>query len=122
MFRRLAWAAAALGCAVLAAFVPPAWPNTADAPRGAAEIELDGGKRGAVGFPHRRHQQRLTDCGICHAVFPQQKGAIQALKAAGKLKPKQVMNKQCTACHRKMKRAGQKTGPTACTSCHRKSG
>ena len=29
--------------------------------QGAEEIELDGGKRGKVPFPHRQHQQNLGD-------------------------------------------------------------
>lgn len=86
--------------------------------RGAAEITIEGGKRGDVPFPHQRHQEKLVDCNICHTVFPQEKGAIDALKAEGKLKPKQVMNGQCTKCHKEKKRAGEATGPTTCTSCH----
>ena len=86
--------------------------------KGAAEMVLAGGKRGDVPFPHLKHQEKLIDCGTCHAVFPQEKGAIEALKAEGKLKPKQVMNKQCTKCHKEKKRAGEKAGPTTCKSCH----
>ena len=88
--------------------------------KGAAEMLLAGGQRGDVPFPHLRHQEMLVDCNICHAVFPQKTGAIAALKAAGKLAPKQVMNKQCTKCHREKKRAGEKSGPTTCTACHQK--
>lgn len=86
--------------------------------RGAAEIVIEGGNRGDVPFPHLQHQDRLVDCKVCHAVFPQEKGAIETLKAEGKLEPKQVMNKQCTKCHRDKKRAGEKSGPTTCKSCH----
>ena len=86
--------------------------------RGAAEITINGGKRGDVPFPHQQHQEKLVECNICHAVFPREKGAIDALKAEGKLKPKQVMNKQCTKCHKEKKRAGEKAGPTTCKSCH----
>ena len=88
--------------------------------KGAAEIVLGGGNRGDVSFPHQQHQDTLGDCQICHAVFPQQKGAIDTLKAHGRLKPKEVMNKQCTRCHRDRKRAGEKSGPTTCSSCHQK--
>lgn len=88
--------------------------------KGAAEMVLTGGKRGDVPFPHQRHQEILVDCNSCHAVFPQEKGAIDALKAEGKLKPKHVMNKQCTKCHKEKKRAGEKAGPTTCTACHKK--
>jgi hypothetical protein len=90
----------------------------ADQDKGAQDIELAGGKRGNVTFPHRQHQEKLVDCNICHTVFEQKAGSIEALKVQGKLKPKHVMNKLCTKCHKEKKRAGEKTGPTTCTKCH----
>jgi hypothetical protein len=86
--------------------------------KGAENIELEGGKRGKVPFPHRQHQAQLEDCKICHSVFPQKAGSIKALKAEGKLKKKHVMNKLCTKCHKQKKKAGQKSGPTTCKKCH----
>ena len=86
--------------------------------KGAENIELEGGKRGKVPFPHRQHQAQLKDCNICHSVFPQTAGSISALKAEGKLKKKQVMNKLCTKCHKQNKKAGRKSGPTTCKKCH----
>jgi len=86
--------------------------------KGAAEIQLPGGKRGPVLFPHHRHQDKLGDCDICHSVFPQKAGIIKELKAQGKLKKKYVMNKLCTKCHRQKKREGIKAGPTTCAKCH----
>jgi len=86
--------------------------------KGAQQIELAGGKRGNVSFPHLRHQDKLADCNICHGVFEQKAGSIEELKAQGKLKPKHVMNKLCTKCHKEKKRAGEKTGPTTCNKCH----
>ena len=86
--------------------------------KGAANIEIDGGKRGNVPFPHHQHQAQLGDCKICHSVFPQKSGSIKELKAEGTLKKKYVMNKLCTKCHKEKKRAGQKSGPTTCTKCH----
>jgi uncharacterized membrane protein len=88
-------------------------PNT-----GAAEIVLDGGTSGSVAFPHQRHQAKLADCTICHSAFPQKAGAIEELKAQGKLAKKQIMNEQCTKCHKEKKQAGEKAGPTTCTTCH----
>jgi uncharacterized membrane protein len=85
---------------------------------GAAEIVLDGGTSGNVAFPHQRHQAKLADCTICHSAFPQKAGAIEELKAQGKLAKKQIMNEQCTKCHREKKQAGEKAGPTTCTTCH----
>ena len=86
--------------------------------KGAEQIELFGGKSGPVPFPHWAHQEVLPDCSVCHELFPQETGAIERLKASGELKKKQIMNKHCTKCHRKMKQEGQKTGPTTCKSCH----
>jgi len=85
---------------------------------GAAEIVLDGGTSGNVTFPHQRHQAKLVDCTICHSAFPQKAGAIEELKAQGKLAKKQIMNEQCTKCHKEKKQAGEKAGPTTCTTCH----
>ncbi len=103
-------AAMAVGLAVS---LPSAGQN-----KGPATIELDGGKRGKVVFPHRRHQQNLDDCQRCHAVFPQEPGAIDQLKARGELKKKYVMNKLCVKCHKAEKKAGRKGGPTKCAKCH----
>ncbi len=86
--------------------------------KGAAQIEMPGGTRGKVPFPHHLHQEKLVDCQICHAVFEQKSGSIEELKAQGKLKKKHVMNKLCTKCHRQKKKAGEKSGPTTCSKCH----
>jgi hypothetical protein len=86
--------------------------------KGAESIEIDGGTRGKVPFPHRQHQERIVDCKICHFVFPQKPGSIEELKAQGTLKKKHVMNKLCTKCHREKKKAGLETGPTTCKKCH----
>jgi hypothetical protein len=89
--------------------------------KGVAEIVLSGGISGPVHFPHQRHQERLGDCTICHAAYPQKAGAIETLKAEGKLAKKEIMDTQCTKCHKEKKRAGEKAGPTTCTTCHIKS-
>ncbi len=115
-------AAAPWRCVLLAAVLLAAagvWAAAgADPDRGAAEIVLEGGSSGPVAFPHRTHQEVVEDCMVCHSAFPQEAGSIERLKAAGELKKKQVMNKQCTACHKRMKREGGKTGPTTCKTCH----
>jgi len=85
---------------------------------GAAEIILEGGTSGKVTFPHQRHQEKLTDCTICHSAFPQKAGAIEELKAQGNLAKKQIMNELCIKCHKEKQRAGEKAGPTTCTKCH----
>ena len=86
--------------------------------RGAPQMILEGGNTGPVSFPHLAHQEALGDCSACHDLFPQEDGAIERLKASGELKQKQVMNKQCTKCHKQFKKEGKKTGPTTCKSCH----
>lgn len=102
--------------ALIAGFSIAVSPATEN--RGAENIELEAGKRGKVPFPHRQHQENLADCQICHSIFPQEPGAIQKLKIRGALKKKYVMNKLCTKCHKKKKKAGQRSGPTKCKKCH----
>lgn len=86
--------------------------------QGAAQIVLDGGKRGIVRFPHHQHQNVLKDCQLCHTLFPQELGSITRLKKEGKLVKKQVMNKHCIKCHKAIQRVGGKGGPTKCAKCH----
>jgi len=86
--------------------------------RGKEEINIDGGKKGNIDFPHRIHQDILGDCNICHAIFPKKPGIIKELKTQKKLKKRQVMNKICLNCHKSMKKAGKETGPTNCSACH----
>ena len=89
--------------------------------KGAPEINLDGGDRGIVHFPHHKHQNALKDCQVCHDLFPQEKGSIARLKEEGKLVKKQIMNKHCIKCHKARKKEGAKSGPTTCSKCHIKS-
>jgi hypothetical protein len=86
--------------------------------KGADQMVLEGGPTGDVPFPHHRHQNVLEDCTVCHELFGQKDGAIEKLKAAGKLEPKTVMNKLCTSCHKKYRLQGKKTGPVTCRTCH----
>lgn len=86
--------------------------------KGAPKINLDGGSRGMVPFPHNQHQTTLKDCQVCHTLFPQEQGGIKRLKKEGKLIQKQVMNKHCIKCHKSTKRRGDKSGPTKCGECH----
>lgn len=88
--------------------------------KGAEKMELNGGKKGKVPFPHKLHQEKLGDCDACHSLFPHKAGAIDELKAEGKLKKKKVMNTQCIKCHKAEKKAGNKAGPTSCSTCHSK--
>ena len=85
---------------------------------GAKDIEIYGGKKGKIPFPHHMHQNNLKDCKICHSIFPQKPESIKDLKDQGQLKKKQVMKKLCIKCHKAEKRAGNKAGPTKCSKCH----
>ncbi len=87
---------------------------------GAAEISIFGGKKGDVPFLHHVHQKTIGDCMACHDLFPKEPEAIKKLKAQGELKKKQVMKDRCISCHKAMKAAGEKAGPTACKQCHTK--
>jgi len=111
MIKHIALAAALFGLLITAAVV-------GSAENGAEDMELHGGKRGKVPFPHRTHQEVLGDCKKCHDLFPQEKGAIERLKKAGDLKKKQVMNKSCVKCHKTMKKTRGKSGPVTCAQCH----
>ena len=85
---------------------------------GPENISIFGGVRGDVHFPHWMHQKTIGDCNVCHHIFPQTKGSIEALKAEGKLKNKQVMDSLCIKCHRERKMKGMQGGPTTCSKCH----
>lgn len=86
--------------------------------RGPEQIDIFGGERGKVPFPHARHQDNLKDCNICHSVFPQETDAIKKLKEQGSLKKKKVMNLQCIKCHKQGKKDGKPHGPVTCSTCH----
>jgi len=91
-------------------------PETVD--KGADMMQLDSGRLPAVPFPHHLHQDRLNDCSVCHAMFPQTRGAIKELQDQGKIKKQEIMNKNCIACHKERKMAGKPSGPLSCMDCH----
>ena len=85
---------------------------------GAEKMDLAGGTRGKVPFPHLLHQENLGDCNLCHSIFPQVPGAIEDMKEQGKIKEQYVMKKLCIKCHKKERMAGKPHGPTTCAKCH----
>ena len=85
---------------------------------GDADIEIAGGEKGNVHFPHRRHQESLGDCNICHRFFKKEARSIETLKANGELIKKQIMNSLCLKCHRAENEKGNKSAPTSCSKCH----
>ncbi len=62
-------------------------------------------KMGTVTFPHKKHQEMLKDCKICHEKGP---GKIEGLG-------KDWAHKTCKGCHET-----KKAGPTKCGECHKK--
>ena len=81
-------------------------------------MDLPGGTRGKVPFPHLLHQENLGDCNVCHSIFPQVPGSIEGMKEKGKIEKKHVMKKLCIKCHKKERMAGKPYGPTTCAKCH----
>ena len=68
-----------------------------------AEIINLPAKNGNVAFPHKKHQENLKDCKICHKKVP---GKIEGFD-------KNFAHKLCKGCHEK-----KKVGPTKCAECH----
>ena len=62
-------------------------------------------KNGAVSFDHKKHQETLKDCKICHENGP---GKIEGFG-------KDLAHKSCKGCH-----TDKGAGPTKCPECHKK--
>lgn len=60
---------------------------------------------GAVVFPHKKHQDVLGQCRICHENGPRKIDGFDKVMAHGK---------GCKGCHEQMKK-----GPTRCGDCHK---
>ena len=62
-------------------------------------------KNGNISFPHKKHQDALKDCKVCHEKAP---GKIEGFG-------KDAAHKLCKGCHET-----KKAGPTKCGECHKK--
>jgi len=62
-------------------------------------------KNGDITFTHKKHQESLKDCKLCHEKGP---GKIEGLN-------KDWAHKTCKGCHEE-----KKAGPTKCAECHKK--
>ncbi|GFE57756.1 cytochrome c7 [Geobacter sp. AOG1] len=62
-------------------------------------------KNGNVTFNHKKHQETLKDCKVCHEKGP---GKIEGFG-------KDAAHKLCKGCHEE-----KKAGPTKCGECHKK--
>ncbi|MCM0080890.1 cytochrome c family protein [Geomonas sp. Red32] len=71
----------------------------------AADVMTFPAKPGNVTFPHKKHQEMLKDCKICHQKGP---GKIEGFG-------KEFAHSTCKACH-----ADKGAGPTKCFDCHKK--
>lgn len=87
--------------------------------KGAERIVLKGGKLGDVAISHHLHQNAIGDCNICHTLFPQVAGSIEKLKAEGKLKKREAMDR-CVECHKQVATTGGKALPIKCGECHKR--
>lgn len=71
----------------------------------AADVITLQAKNGNVTFHHKKHQETLKDCKVCHEKGP---GKIEGFG-------KDWAHKTCKGCH------GDKgAGPTKCADCHKK--
>ena len=71
----------------------------------AADVITLPAKNGDITFEHKKHQDRLKDCKLCHEKAP---GKIEGLG-------KDWAHKTCKGCHEE-----KKAGPTKCGECHKK--
>ena len=71
----------------------------------AADVITLPAKNGNITFEHKKHQDRLKDCKLCHENAP---GKIEGLG-------KDWAHKTCKGCHEE-----KKAGPTKCGECHKK--
>ena len=71
----------------------------------AADVMTLPAKNGNITFQHKKHQEMLKDCKICHEKGP---GKIEGFG-------KDFAHKNCKGCHET-----KKAGPTKCGECHKK--
>lgn len=71
----------------------------------AADVITLPASMGKVTFPHKKHQELLKNCKICHEKGP---GKIEGFG-------KDWAHKNCKGCHTE-----KKAGPTRCGECHKK--
>ncbi len=71
----------------------------------AADVMEFPASMGKVTFNHKKHQETLKDCKLCHEKGP---GKIEGFG-------KDFAHKTCKGCHEE-----KKAGPTKCGDCHKK--
>ena len=92
-------------------------------------------QRSSVDFPHGTHMEGELECTDCHHDYKDGKNILNedeleegnsTVKCAychgGKTENdynlREAFHKQCMGCHRKLDKAGEKTGPRLCGECH----
>lgn len=71
----------------------------------AADVITFEAKNGNVTFNHKKHQETVKECKVCHEKGP---GKIEGFG-------KDFAHKSCKGCH-----SDKGAGPTKCTDCHKK--
>ena len=98
--------------------------------------EIGSANKKPVTFPHSKHQAlkcnnchhkykegdaKMKKCSECHKAkageAPKLKDAFHATKNK---KTKKAITISCVGCHKALKKAKKKHGPTSCTKCHPK--
>ena len=81
-------------------------------------------KKPAVNYNHEKHMASAPDCKSCHHTWDGE-GAVKKCSECHKAKKdgkaldiKKALHKACKDCHKDMKKAGEKTGPSSCKGCH----
>ncbi len=114
---------------VLAVLVAAGFLFAATAPEKAVTIDGAKNKKPAVEFQHKTHAN--YKCQQCHHTWdgkgtPAKCTSCHTLKGKDKAAKAYVAfhkgNKErsCVGCHKDLKKAGKKTGPTKCGDCHKK--
>ena len=84
------------------------------ADNGPEEIKLPA-KMGEVTFPHKAHQEKVSDCTTCHHKGVEAGTCGSCHDGTKAPKAKDAFHKLCKDCHKDMK-----SGPTGCKDCHKK--
>ncbi len=95
-------------------------------------------KKKVLNFTHKAHIEMLTEkgekfvCASCHKSAAAEKDIIGVDKCerlkkelemdGGPAKLKKHFHNICLKCHKDLKKAGKKTGPTSCKGCHNRKG
>lgn len=91
-----------------------------DAPE---KITLEGKKKGAVEFTHKKHADAIGNCVECHHNLPDGKeNPTKACRSchddSHKVKTMKAFHNNCLGCHKTLAKEGNEAVPTKCNGCH----